>query len=187
MSKQQYYLAYGSNLHPLRLLARTPDSRLRAIIRLDGCELRFHKRGADGSGKCDLLAAGSEQVSYGALYQMTRTDGERLDEWEGGYQRISLALQLKDRRLQAFSYQASSDRIDPGLKPYDWYHGLVEAGAQYLGFPGHSLRSMQAIAVAADGDSQRHLQHQQLLQQLREFNRRQSTPTLPQGHLLDWL
>ena len=50
-----YYLAYGSNLHPVRLTERVPSARFLGLTSLFGYQLRFHKRHEpDGSGKCNM-------------------------------------------------------------------------------------------------------------------------------------
>jgi len=56
-----YYLAYGSILHPLRLGERISSAQLCGVTTLRGYRLAWHKRGADGSGKCDLVRTNREQ------------------------------------------------------------------------------------------------------------------------------
>ena len=53
MSATLLYFAYGSNLHPERLRERVPSAESLGVARLEAHVLRFHKRGRDGSGKCD--------------------------------------------------------------------------------------------------------------------------------------
>lgn len=50
-----YYFAYGSNMLTERLIARTPSARPVGTSLLPGHRLTFHKRGRDGSGKCDAF------------------------------------------------------------------------------------------------------------------------------------
>lgn len=45
-------LAYGSNLHPLRLRKRVSTANLIGIVEMQGYQLAFHKRSTDESGKC---------------------------------------------------------------------------------------------------------------------------------------
>ncbi len=52
------YFACGSNLHPLRLSLRVPAARFQGALALTGYQLRFNKRGRDGSGKGNLLPTG---------------------------------------------------------------------------------------------------------------------------------
>jgi gamma-glutamylcyclotransferase len=53
-----YYLAYGSNLHPLRLMQRVSSAKVEDVIELPGRQGNFHKRSPDGSGKCNLTDEG---------------------------------------------------------------------------------------------------------------------------------
>lgn len=47
------YFAYGSNMSLLRLWQRVPSAVRIGVFTLQGHQLRFHKLGKDGSGKCD--------------------------------------------------------------------------------------------------------------------------------------
>lgn len=47
-----HYLAYGSNLHPLRLTARVSSARPLGTVPMPGYKIAFHKRSIDHSGKC---------------------------------------------------------------------------------------------------------------------------------------
>lgn len=79
----RFYLAYGSNLHPLRLVRRVPSARLVGTVPLPGYRLAFHKRGMDGSAKCDLeLADESGSLAYGAVYSVAAQDIHGLDRLE---------------------------------------------------------------------------------------------------------
>ena len=55
-----YYFAYGSNcnqaiMEKKGVIARTPSARPVGTSLLPGHRLTFHKRGRDGSGKCDAF------------------------------------------------------------------------------------------------------------------------------------
>ena len=181
------YLAYGSNLHPIRLNGRLPSSRLLATIELHQCRLAFHKRGMDGSGKCDLIPEQDDHLSLGALYQIAVDEIGELDRLEGGYQQVELELELDRQRLIAFTYQARPEKIDPSLLPFDWYRSLIEAGGDYLGFPTNPRRDLQQFDVQSDSNSERAAHHLQLLQAIQEFNQLRQTPKLATGKLLGWL
>ncbi|MFM1891719.1 MAG: hypothetical protein RLZ44_796, partial [Pseudomonadota bacterium] len=90
------YLAYGSNLLPARLQARVPSARVRGTACLPSWQLRFHKRGRDGSAKCDLVRTGdpSHRV-HAAIYVLAARDLPALDQAEDlgrSYHRHELAL-----------------------------------------------------------------------------------------------
>jgi hypothetical protein len=68
------YFAYGSNMSLARLQARTPSARRLGTAVLESHDLRFHKAGKDGSGKCDVVHTGGAECVYGVLYEI---DAER--------------------------------------------------------------------------------------------------------------
>jgi gamma-glutamylcyclotransferase len=154
-----YYLAYGSNLHPLRLAERAPSARLIGVTELSGCLLAFHKRSLDGSGKC-LLYTGyvDSTTAYGALYELSIRDKAALDEAEGrgkGYTGEGVRCCVNGGTFDAYTYLANPSHIDSSLVPYDWYKGLVGAGARYHGFPAAYVDAIETLPSRRDPDSRR--------------------------------
>ena len=178
------YLAYGSNLHPLRLKARV-DCELVSRVNLPGFGLRYHKRGADGSGKCSLVQAPTE-VSHGALYRLRLEDIPTLDQLEGGYGRYGVTVHLHDQKLKAFSYLAQPELIDDQLEPYDWYRQLVSLGAAFVGFDQRYQTQLAAQPARADTVTRRAQQLWQLCHQLQHHNATTTTPALADAKLVNW-
>ncbi|MFU8878007.1 MAG: gamma-glutamylcyclotransferase family protein, partial [Wenzhouxiangellaceae bacterium] len=77
------YFAYGSNLLPARLAARTPSARIIGPAVLTGNRLAWHKHGVDDSGKCDIVKTGTlaDRV-FGAVYEIEVDDWNALDRAE---------------------------------------------------------------------------------------------------------
>lgn len=147
------HFAYGSNLLPARLAARVPVIRDLGACRVPGFVLRFHKRGADGSGKADLTWTGrATDVVHGALLELTADAACRLDNWERGYRRHSVET---DGAGPAFAYVADPALCDPGLLPFDWYLALILAGARIRGLPAGWLAGLAAQPVRIDSDHAR--------------------------------
>lgn len=165
-----HYLAYGSNLHPLRLARRLPSARLVGTVRLPGYRLAFHKRGMDGSAKCDLeLTDESGSLAYGAVYSVAAPDIERLDKLEDlgtGYFKERVTLRVNGVALSAFVYFASQTHIAPDLLPFDWYRGFVLAGARGHGFPKEYVEQIAAVPHQADPDEARRREMLDLLDRL---------------------
>jgi gamma-glutamylcyclotransferase len=90
------YFAYGSNLHPLRLIERVPSESWVGVIELTKHRLMFHKHSTDGSSKCNLVPTGSEaDLIYGAIYEIDPAQKPDLDRVEGkgrGYLDHQLSL-----------------------------------------------------------------------------------------------
>lgn len=164
-----HYLAYGSNLHPLRLAERAPSARFVGVGRLPGCEVLFHKRGKDGSGKCDLVER-PQSESYGALYEIDATDKGVLDRAEGagvGYRVVELGVEIDGVPYSSFFYSASPTHVDPLLRPFDWYRALVVAGARYHRFPESYVRVLEAVDVVRDPDRRRSERMSDLVSRIR--------------------
>ncbi|MEH6624805.1 MAG: gamma-glutamylcyclotransferase family protein [Motiliproteus sp.] len=178
-----YYLAYGSNLHPLRLSQRIPGSRLHGTVVLAEYQLCFHKQGQDGSAKCDLIST-KNSLSFGALYRIPATDRPILDEIEGGYQAHTGVVSIAEQELAIYTYLAHVDNINAALEPFDWYLQLVHLGAQYLDFPEQLLQQLTALKQSKDQDRQRADGQQRLLQQMKKFNQHRRPTSLLSGHLV---
>ena len=158
------YLAYGSNLLPQRLQRRVPSARTLTAVRLPGVSLRFHKRGQDGSAKCNLLESRREtDCAYGAIYDIAAQERGKLDRAEGlgkGYELTWLDLEAIGR---VFLYAAAQTHIDDHLRPFRWYRAFVEAGAAYHGFPEEYVTGIRAVEAVDDPLPERHRQNLALL------------------------
>ncbi|MEJ2687702.1 MAG: gamma-glutamylcyclotransferase [Gammaproteobacteria bacterium] len=171
------YLAYGSNLHPLRLGERVPSARLLGAVALAGWSLRFHKRSdVDGSAKCDLMRTGAESdLAYGALYRMAAGDKPALDAAEGaGYRQQILEVDLDGVPRRAFAYLAETSYRDDSLAPYDWYRNLVVAGARFLGLPCPYVSAIEGVAAISDPDEVRRQHALTILENMRRSSHNSS-------------
>jgi len=162
------YFAYGSNLHPTRLMERVPSARLLAPARLPGYVLKYHKRGACGSGKCNAFYTGDtrDQV-LGAVYRLSRHEKDQLDAFEGkGYLCREITIEMDRGHETAFAYIAVNHFIDDALKPFEWYRALVAAGARFLAFPKRYIANYVSVNAQVDLDRERHARHVALLSRM---------------------
>ncbi|MDX1571379.1 MAG: gamma-glutamylcyclotransferase family protein [Xanthomonadales bacterium] len=159
------YLAYGSNLHPLRLTRRLPKARLIGVTALERHRISYGKVGSDRSGKCTIHAVDDEQV-YGALYQVSALCRRRLDIIEGGYRRIEVKIDLAGKPERAFTYVALPSKTNEAMRPFAWYRDLVIAGARFHGFPESYLEALAAIETIPDPDSKRRISNGRLAAEL---------------------
>ncbi len=161
------YLAYGSNLHLVRLARRAPSARALVLVELEGWSLRFHKRGRDGSGKCNLLRTGlAQDAAYGVLYEIAASDKLALDRAEGpGYREAELEIAYSGKRLRVFTYLARGSHVEETLKPFDWYKALVLAGARAHGMPVEYLRAIEQIEERLDSSTARVQRYRSMLLQ----------------------
>ncbi|MBI2799688.1 MAG: gamma-glutamylcyclotransferase [Gammaproteobacteria bacterium] len=139
------YFAYGSNVLAARLAARVAiDDDLGTAV-LTGWSLRFHKRGRDGSAKCDIVSTGNpDDRVYGAVYELNANAKVSLDGIEGaerGYTTLTLALPPFG---PVYFYRADPRYTDASLLPFQWYLDLVIEGGRQRKFPADYLQPLAA-------------------------------------------
>lgn len=165
------YFAYGSNLHPMRLLERAPSANLVHVTKVSKHRLTFHKKSNDGSTKCNLYQTGSESDTvYGAIYEIDAEHQERLDHFEGngyGYIDNQIMLQHRGQEHSCFTYIAQQSHVVDKLRPYHWYKELVILGARYLQFPDSYILSIASVESVEDHNEERRKENETLIQKIR--------------------
>ena len=160
-----FYFAYGSNLHPVRLIERVPSAELVGVSKYPRHALSFHKRSHDGSSKCNMFSSEADFI-YGAIYKLNPEHKDELDKFEGkGYGYIDQQITLEHNEIQytCFTYLAQRSYIVSDLKPYHWYKKLVILGAQYLKFPDRYVSSIKAVDSIEDPDATRRKEKEELI------------------------
>ena len=160
------YAAYGSNLHPVRLLTRLPGSRFLGATAIAGKKLCFHKRSQDGSGKCNIVAA--EGSIHVAVYEINGQEKARLDRIEGVDSGYSVVTIEAPGFGECFTYVAVPSYIDNKLRPYSWYKELVLVGCEALQFPIDYIAIIRNTAAIDDPDKERHAINMQLVKRARK-------------------
>jgi gamma-glutamylcyclotransferase len=158
------YLAYGSNLHFSRMQRRVPSARTLGRVALEGWRLCFHKRGADGSGKCNVIHTREPaDCVHGVVYRIAAREKSLLDRVEGagrGYEVRRLRLL---RHADVFLYVAASSHIDECLQPFTWYKAYVVEGARFHGLPSGYIDALEAAEAVSDPDAGRRRDNVRLL------------------------
>ena len=151
------YFGYGSNLLAARLERRLGYCARLGAASLPGYSLRFHKRGRDGSGKCDAFRTGDPADRlWGGVFRLDDRQLAELDRIEGpGYERVTVAVNLGGRSVGADLYVARPEARARGLVPYDWYKEFVLAGARELALPRSYLDAIEAVPSLPDPDRAR--------------------------------
>lgn len=166
---QVFYLAYGSNLHPLRLQRRVPSAVLLGAVALPGRRVQFDKLGQDGSGKCRLVDA-PQSTAHGALYTIDPDEMARLDVIEGvgkGYRNRRIELEHEGRTVAAHCYMATASHVDARYRPFTWYRDLVIAGGRFLALPSAYVDDLAAVVAVNDPDAARRGENEALLSAMR--------------------
>ncbi|MEM6581951.1 MAG: gamma-glutamylcyclotransferase family protein [Pseudomonadota bacterium] len=174
------YLAYGSNLHPLRLQERVPSAALVGVVRLDGYRMLFAKQSHDGSGKCMIVPAQENlAVVYGAIYEIEPGEKPRLDAAEGrgaGYEDHSLSCEWAGETISPFTYLAQEGYIDADLRPYRWYLDMAIEGARYHGFADDYIAALAKTSAIPDPDAERNRENQARVAAMVACNKQRARP-----------
>lgn len=146
------YFAYGSNMSTERLRGRTPSARPVGIGRLPRHRRCWHKRGRDGSGKCDVVFAGvdSDEAVWGVLFEIDEAEKAALHRAEGlgvGYLEKTVAVWTEAGVRHAMTYQAKPGQTDATLRPFAWYKAHVVRGAREHGLPADCVCELDAVTV----------------------------------------
>lgn len=166
-----YYFAYGSNmlLARIRQPDRVPDARAVATALLSGHILKFHKRGSDGSAKCDAFATGDlRDVVHGVVFEVEASGRNALDRVEGlgrGYSEKKVHVTSPDGSWSVYFYVAEASHIDGSLKPYAWYKEIVLAGAMQNSLPRDYIRRIDEVEAVNDPDLRRAARQRGLLEE----------------------
>ncbi len=143
------YLAYGSNMHPVRLKLRTPSAKFYKVISLKKYKLKFHKLGKDGSGKCNIFFTGDKKDRvYGIIYDIKDQEIKQLDMFERGYKKKF--LYLEEIKEEIFFYFATREFINDSLKPYNWYKEFVLEGAKHFNLPRKYITTIEKVDSVED-------------------------------------
>src|ERR1041385_3239646 len=144
------YFAYGSNMSTARLKARAPSAARQGLAELRGHDLRFHKRGTDGSGKADAFLTGRpEDVVWGVLFDLSEADLSAVDSAEGEgehYERRPVDVRTESgSTVRPWTYLALEKRIAPSLRPLPGYMDHVLRGGREHGLPAEYIRRLESV------------------------------------------
>ena len=156
-----HYLAYGSNMLPRRIELRLGPCETLGAASLSRYALRFHKRGRDGSGKCDAFHTGDDaDTLFGVVYSLSPGQRRMLDELEGsGYATREVTVRTREGILTAYTYVAREEHVEDGLRPFSWYKSIVVAGARVHALPPHYIEFLVTVGASSDPDIERHAHH----------------------------
>ena len=173
MKNTIHYFAYGSNLHPVRLIERVPSAVLIGVCELPGFRLTFHKKSNDGSSKCNMFSASKEtDVVHGAIYEINNEHKQNLDKFEGkgyGYIDTQISILHDETQYNCFTYIAQQSHIVDNLAPYHWYKNMVILGAKYLNFPTNYVSLIESVISKEDPDEKRRKEKNILLERMTKF------------------
>jgi hypothetical protein len=170
-------LAYGSNLHPVRLNARVRSAKVIGIVPMPGKRLAFHKKSKrDGSGKCNWCDTGNPaDILYTVLYEFDYAEKGKLDELEGrgyGYDDKLLHVQCNGDTFKAFIYEVAPAYLDDTLAPNHEYKEMVLLGARYHGFPADYIAKIESVTSTANPYPAKQAEDEKVLVKIRLANKK---------------
>ena len=128
--KHDYNFAYGSNMFPPRLLNRIGKYHCGLQAIASGYEFTYNKEGVDNTAKANLKSSTAGQV-YGVCFEIDKEDFSKLDQYEKGYERCDIELQINGKKETARTYMSSC--IGQNNLPSTEYKNLILQGARYWG------------------------------------------------------
>ena len=149
---ESWYFAYGSNLWMDQMIERTdsignPENGPR-IARLANHRLVFQRLDAADEAFANILCPGDGVL--GVVYRCSQTDLERLDHYEGGYERRSITVTDQHGEvLAAVAYFLIPAQAAITGRPTAAYLERIVGGARQHGFPEEYIRNIAAIADSA--------------------------------------
>jgi len=169
-----YYLAYGSNLHPIRLSKRIPSAKYISVIKVLGYDLKFNKVGIDQSGKCNIERTGNKyNTVYFALYEIEDNEKKELDEIEScghGYEVQYIDLVLNHQLITAFTYVAMNKYINNDLLPFSWYRSLILLGMKHHSLDECYIHEIEKVSPIEDNDLKRVKKNTALIEEIEDNN-----------------
>jgi len=139
------YAAYATNMHPDQMRQRCPHSPAVGTGWLTGWRLTFGGEDLGWEGAlATIVEDGTSQV-FVMLYDVTDTDAEQLDQWEGAdvglYDKIRLRVQTLDGAELAWVYVLTS--YEGGL-PGARYLGIIADAAEEAGAPDDYVADLRS-------------------------------------------
>ena len=142
----ELYFAYGSNLDEQQMRERCPGSRALFRARLAGHRLDFTHLSTRWRGGTADIVPDPDATVLGLVYAMGDGDFDRLDRWEGGYERVR--LRVEDDAGASHPVTTYSVREKGSFAPHELYLGKILREAERLRFPAEYTAELRARYLA---------------------------------------
>ncbi len=140
------YFAYGSNLDPEQMASRCPSARVAFPAQLADHRLDFTYFSARWSGgSADVVRHFGDSV-WGIVYELDAAELQRLDRFEGGYQRVFLPVRDdQERGRSVISYEVPLKR---SFRPTTRYIQKLLLWGEHWGLPQTYLDQLRRTPVS---------------------------------------
>jgi gamma-glutamylcyclotransferase (GGCT)/AIG2-like uncharacterized protein YtfP len=138
------YAAYGSNMDPAQMAERCPHSPQQGSGWLEGWRLAFGGEDIGWEGAMATVVEESGQRVFVVLYEVSATDEESLDKWDGAsldyYRKVNVRVATLDGDVLAWLYVLNA--YEGGL-PAARHVGIIADAAQTAGAPDDYVRALR--------------------------------------------
>ncbi|WP_344837014.1 gamma-glutamylcyclotransferase [Actinocorallia longicatena] len=139
------YAAYASNMDPEQMAQRAPHSPLREVGWLPGWRLTFGGEEIGWDGALATVVEDPDSHVFVALYDVTESDEQALDEWEGHelghYTKIRIRVQTLFGEELAWIYVLNA--WEGGL-PSARFLGIIADAAEKAGAPEDYVKELRS-------------------------------------------
>jgi hypothetical protein len=134
-----------------RLHSRVLRPTFRVSARLPNYRLVFNKHSKDGSGKANVVPTDNVPGVWGAVFELTKPDFDRLAEWEKGYEPLKEVVYRPDGQpVETVTFIADAG---PAEKlPYTWYLRHITCGASQWGIEPAYITELSHRPARRDTD-----------------------------------
>ncbi len=148
------YAAYGTNMDPDQMVQRCPHSPVRGSGWLAGWRLTFGGEEVGWEGSLATIVEEPGSAVYVMLYDVTRTDEEQLDSWQGAplstYSKIKVRVSTLDGDVLAWTYVLNA--YEGGL-PSARFLGLIAEAAEAAGAPDDYAADLRSRPCRTVGET----------------------------------
>jgi gamma-glutamylcyclotransferase (GGCT)/AIG2-like uncharacterized protein YtfP len=139
------YAAYGSNMDPAQMAERCPHSPQAGTGWLDGWRLTFGGEDMGWEGALATVVEDQDARVFVVLYEVSETDEEALDRWDGAtlgyYRKLRVRVAALDGDVLAWLYVLND--YEGGL-PAARYLGIMADAAEAAGAPVDYVKELRA-------------------------------------------
>ena len=139
-----FYAAYGSNMDPGQMAERCPHSPQRGSGWLEGWRLTFGGEDIGWEGAMATVVEEEGQRVFVVLYDLSGTDEEALDQWDGAslgyYRRAKVRVETLEGDVLAWLYVLNA--YEGGL-PAARYVGIMADAAEAAGAPADYVAALR--------------------------------------------
>jgi hypothetical protein len=138
------YAAYGSNMNPAQMAERCPHSPQAGTGWLDGWRLTFGGEDIGWEGALATVVEDKDARVFVVLYEVSGSDEEALDHWDGAtlgfYSKLRLRVATLDGDVLAWLHVLND--YEGGL-PSARYLGIMADAAEAAGAPADYVAGLR--------------------------------------------